>query len=84
MLAFPGTLLAIAVVAARGPGLENTLLAVGLVSVPVYARLMRGSVLSLREREFVEAAPKPDGQSREVRSAKRGGFQDPRASNRCT
>ena len=56
VLAFPGTLLAIAVVAARGPGLENTLLAVGLVSVPVYARLMRGSVLSLREREFVTAA----------------------------
>ncbi|MFM8532932.1 MAG: ABC transporter permease [Acidimicrobiia bacterium] len=56
VLAFPGTLLAIAIVAARGPGLENTLLAVGLVSVPVYARLMRASVLSLREREFVTAA----------------------------
>lgn len=56
VLAFPGTLLAIAIVAARGPGLENTMLAVGLVSVPVYARLMRSSVLSLREREFVTAA----------------------------
>ena len=56
VLAFPGTLLAIAIVAARGPGLQNTMLAVGLVSVPVYARLMRAGVLSLREREFVTAA----------------------------
>jgi peptide/nickel transport system permease protein len=56
VLAFPGTLLAIAIVAARGPGLENTMFAVGLVSVPIYARLMRGSVLALREREFVTAA----------------------------
>lgn len=56
VLAFPGTLLAIAIVAARGPGLENTMFAVGLVSVPIYARLMRSSVLALREREFVTAA----------------------------
>jgi peptide/nickel transport system permease protein len=56
VLAFPGTLLAIAIVAARGPGLQNTMFAVGLVSVPIYARLMRSSVLSLREREFVTAA----------------------------
>jgi peptide/nickel transport system permease protein len=56
VLAFPGTLLAIAIVAARGPGLQNTMFAVGLVSVPIYARLMRGSVLALREREFVTAA----------------------------
>lgn len=56
MLAFPGTLLAIAIVAARGPGLENTMFAVGIVSVPVYARLMRASVLALKQREFIIAA----------------------------
>ncbi len=56
VLAFPSTLLAIAIVAARGPGIDNTMLAIGVVSVPVYARLMRSSVIALREREFVVAA----------------------------
>ena len=56
ILAFPSTLLAIALVAARGPGIENTMLAIGVISVPIYARLMRASVLSLKEREFVLAA----------------------------
>jgi|SRR5581483_1941765 len=56
VLAFPSTLLAIAIVAARGPGLQNTMLAVGAVSVPIYARLMRASVLALKERDFVLAA----------------------------
>ena len=56
VLAFPSTLLAIAVVAARGPGIENAMLAIGLISVPIYARQTRASVLSLKEREFVLAA----------------------------
>jgi len=56
LLAFPSTLLAIAIVAARGPGIENTMVAVGVVSVPVYARLMRASVIAIKEREFVIAA----------------------------
>jgi peptide/nickel transport system permease protein len=56
MLAIPGILLAIAIVAALGPGMFNVMLAVGISSVPSYARLVRGSVLSVREREFVEAA----------------------------
>lgn len=56
VLAFPSTLLAIAIVAARGPGLENTMMAIGVISVPVYARLMRSSVLALKERDFVLAA----------------------------
>lgn len=56
MLAIPGTLLAIAIVAALGPGMFNVMLAVGISSVPGYARLVRGSVLSVRENEFVEAA----------------------------
>ncbi len=56
VLAFPGTLLAIAIVAARGPGIENTMVAVGVVSIPVYARLMRSSVLAIKERDYVTAA----------------------------
>jgi peptide/nickel transport system permease protein len=56
ILAFPSTLLAIAVVAARGPGIENAMLAIGLISVPIYARQTRASVLSLKERDFVLAA----------------------------
>ncbi|HEY7117486.1 MAG TPA: ABC transporter permease, partial [Tepidisphaeraceae bacterium] len=53
VLAFPSTLLAIAIVAARGPGIENTMVAVGIVSIPIYARLMRSSVIALKERDFV-------------------------------
>jgi len=56
MLAFPATLLAIGIVAMIGPGLRNALFAISLVSVPVYARLSRSSVLALRKQEFVVAA----------------------------
>jgi len=56
LLAFPGILLAIAIVAVRGPGLLNTMLAVAVVGIPGYARVMRSMVLSLREREYVVAA----------------------------
>ncbi|MCX5974529.1 MAG: ABC transporter permease [Coprothermobacterota bacterium] len=56
LLAFPATLLAIGIVAARGPGLGNTMIAIGIVSIPGYARIARSMVLSLREREFVSAA----------------------------
>ena len=56
LLAFPGILLAIAIVAVRGPGLLNTMLAVAVVGIPGYARVMRSMVLSLREREYVLAA----------------------------
>ena len=56
MMAFPYILLAIAIVAGLGPGLRNAMLAIGIVGFPLYARLVRGVVLSLREREFVEAA----------------------------
>lgn len=55
-LAFPGILLALVLVSALGVGLENVMLAVGIVSVPTYARLVRGSALSLKEAEFVQAA----------------------------
>ena len=56
MMAFPYILLAIAIVAGLGPGLTNAMVAVAIVGFPLYARLVRGLVLSLREREFVEAA----------------------------
>lgn len=56
MLAFPGLLLAIAIVALVGPGLRNSLFAIAVVSVPVYARIARSTVLSLKEQEFVTAA----------------------------
>lgn len=56
LLAFPGILLAIAVVAALGPNERNAMIAVGIESIPAYVRLTRASVLSLKEREFVEAA----------------------------
>lgn len=56
LLAFPSLLLAIAIVAFLGRGLQNALLAIAIVSTPVYARVVRASVLSLKEQEFVLAA----------------------------
>lgn len=56
MLAFPGLLLALAIIAILGTGLQNVLLALGIGGIPYYARLMRGQVLSLKQREFIEAA----------------------------
>jgi len=56
LLAFPGILLAIAVVATLGPSLVNVMIAVGIGAVPVYARTVRGSTLSVRQMEYVEAA----------------------------
>jgi ABC-type dipeptide/oligopeptide/nickel transport system permease subunit len=55
LLAFPALLLAIAIVTVLGPGLVNALLAIGIVSIPSYARVMRASVLSIKERDFVTA-----------------------------
>jgi peptide/nickel transport system permease protein len=56
LLAFPAILLAITIVASLGPGLRNAMLAVAIVGIPYYARIVRGNVLSLREQEFVQAA----------------------------
>jgi ABC-type dipeptide/oligopeptide/nickel transport system permease subunit len=55
LLAFPGILLAIAIVAILGNGLINTMIAVAIFSVPDFARIIRASVISLKEMEFVEA-----------------------------
>ncbi|WP_300667166.1 ABC transporter permease [Desulfoluna sp.] len=56
LLSIPQLLLAISVAASLGPGLLNLMLAVGIAAIPQYARLVRASVLSIRDQEFVEAA----------------------------
>jgi peptide/nickel transport system permease protein len=56
MLAFPGILLALAIVSVLTPSLVNLMIAVGLAAVPTYARLVRGSVLAAKENLYVEAA----------------------------
>jgi peptide/nickel transport system permease protein len=56
LMAFPGLLLALVIVAVLGPGQFNVMLAVGLGGVPGYSRLVRGEVLSAKNREYVEAA----------------------------
>jgi peptide/nickel transport system permease protein len=56
MIAFPGILLAIIVVTVLGVGVENVMIATGIASVPVYARLVRGSVLSIKKLGYISAA----------------------------
>lgn len=56
MFAFPGILLAIAVIALLGPGVGNVIWAVAVFSVPVFARLVRGNVLALKTTQYVQAA----------------------------
>ena len=56
VLSFPSLILAIAIVTVLGPGLLNAQLAIGIVSIPIYARVMRASVLSVRETDFVTAS----------------------------
>lgn len=56
MLAFPGFLLALTLVAILGIGLRNVIIAVGISSIPTYVRLVRGTTLSIRERDYIEAA----------------------------
>jgi ABC-type dipeptide/oligopeptide/nickel transport system permease subunit len=56
LLAFPSLLLAIAIVTVLGPGMINALLAIAIVSIPVYSRVMRAGVLSVKELDFVYAS----------------------------
>lgn len=56
MLAFPGILLALLLIAMLGVGLHNVMIAVGISTIPIYARLARSSVLAIKSRQFVEAA----------------------------
>jgi ABC-type dipeptide/oligopeptide/nickel transport system permease subunit len=56
LMAFPSLLLAIAIVAVLGPGLTNALLAIAIIEIPIYARVVRASVLSVKELDFVAAS----------------------------
>jgi peptide/nickel transport system permease protein len=56
LLAFPSILLAIAIVAMLGPGLNNALLAIAIINIPTFGRLMRSQVLSVKQEDFVLAA----------------------------
>ena len=56
LMAFPGLLLAIAIVSVLGPGLINALLAISIVSIPVYARVVRSSVLAVKGLDYVDAS----------------------------
>ncbi len=56
MICFPTLLLALAIIAVLGPHMTNTMIAVGVTFTPRFARIVRASVLSIREREYVEAA----------------------------
>jgi ABC-type dipeptide/oligopeptide/nickel transport system permease subunit len=66
LLAFPSLLLAIAIVSVLGHGLQNALLAIAIVSIPIYARVVRGSVLSVKEQEYVSASKALGGNSLHV------------------
>lgn len=56
MLAFPSLLLAIAFMSALGPGIDKAIIAISIVTIPEYARIVRGSILSVKENEYVQAA----------------------------
>jgi peptide/nickel transport system permease protein len=56
LLAFPAILLAIAIMAILGPGTVNVMIAIGIVYIPIFARVVRGSTLQVKANEFVEAA----------------------------
>jgi peptide/nickel transport system permease protein len=56
VLAFPSMILAMALAAALGPNLQNAMLAIAIVKIPVYVRLARGETLSVREKLYVKAA----------------------------
>lgn len=55
MLAFPSILLAVCIVAILGPSLENAMIAIGIVAIPTYARVVRASVIAEKEREYITA-----------------------------
>jgi ABC-type dipeptide/oligopeptide/nickel transport system permease subunit len=63
LMAFPSLLLAITIVSVLGPGLQNALLAIAIVTIPVYARVVRGSVLSIKEMPYVAASRALGGNS---------------------
>lgn len=66
MLAFPGILLALVIIAVLGRNLQNVMIAVGLSSIPVYTRVVRGSTLALKQVAFIVAAQALGGSSARV------------------
>jgi peptide/nickel transport system permease protein len=66
LLAFPALVLAISITAALGPQIQNAMIAIGVVAIPIYTRLTRGQVLSIREREYVTAARTVGASSRRI------------------
>lgn len=56
MMAIPNTLLAIVIASALGPGIGNLILAVGISAIPTFGRILRASILSVKEQEYIEAA----------------------------
>lgn len=66
ILGFPSLLLAIAIVAVLGPGLQNALIAIAIVAIPAYARVMRAQVLSIKESDFVQASVALGASSRQL------------------
>ena len=66
VLGFPSLLLAIAIVAVLGPGLQNALIAIAIVSIPAYARVMRAQVLSIKESDYVAASTALGASSRQL------------------
>ena len=69
MLSIPGLLLAIGIVAALGPGIIQIMVAVGVVQIPIFARLLRGSILATREADYVLAARSVGVQGRSILGA---------------
>jgi len=66
LMGFPALLLAIAIVAVLGPGLINAMLAIAIVTIPAYARVMRASVLTVKEMDFVAASRSLGGSTRHI------------------
>jgi peptide/nickel transport system permease protein len=56
LISFPSVLLAIGLMAVMGPGVKNIIVALALIGVPTYGRVVRGAVLSIRQKEYIEAA----------------------------
>lgn len=68
LFAFPAILLAIAILAALGKGVTNAMIAIGIVYIPIFARIARGEVLSIRGKEFIDAARASGASSRRIMS----------------
>jgi peptide/nickel transport system permease protein len=68
LFAFPAILLAIAILAALGPGIGNAMIAIGIVYIPIFARITRGSVLTIREEVYVRAARSIGSRDRRILS----------------